>query len=150
MLDTMTDARAGNPVEFRNSIQFRVRYAETDQMGVVYHSNYLIWCEMARTDLIRLRGRSYAELEADGVLLAVSDASVRYHAAARYDDLIRAEAWIVDVRSRMVTFRYLISRVLEDGTTERLASASTTLVAIDRGGRPRKMPDDLMEALRGG
>jgi acyl-CoA thioester hydrolase len=144
MDEAMTEARAGS------SVEFRVRYAETDQMGVVYHSNYLIWCEMARTDLIRLKGRSYAELEAEGTLLAVSDASVRYHAAARYDDLIRAEAWVDEVRSRMVTFSYLISRVMQSGTTERLATATTTLIAIDRASRPRKMPTDLMEALRGG
>ena len=65
------------------TIEFRVRYAETDQMGVVYHANYLVWCEVGRTELIRQRFASYAEVERAGVLLAVSEASLRFHAAAR-------------------------------------------------------------------
>lgn len=131
------------------SLDFRVRYAETDQMGVVYHANYLIWCEMARTELIRLRGQSYAELERSGVLLAVSDASIRYHAAARYDDLIRAEARIEQLRSRTIEFAYRIFRVNEGGSTERLATAATTLIALDRESRLRKLPDDLRRTLSG-
>jgi len=73
--------------------EFRVRYAETDQMGVAYHANYLIWCEIGRTDYIRQHGLSYARMERDGLLLAVSEANVRFHASARYDELVReAEA----------------------------------------------------------
>jgi acyl-CoA thioester hydrolase len=69
--------------------EFRVRYAETDQMGVVYHANYLVWCEVGRTDFIRAAGMSYREMEAAGVGLAVSDATMRFHAPARYDDVVR-------------------------------------------------------------
>ena len=116
-------------------------------MGVVYHANYLVWCEMARTELIRLRGQSYAELERSGVLLAVSDLSIRYHAAARYDDMIRAEAWIDQLRSRTIEFAYRILRVDDDGTTQRLASARTTLIALDTDSKPRKLPADLMRTL---
>ena len=79
-------------------------------MGVVYHANYFVWCEMARTELIRHRGPSYAQLETAGVYLAVADASMRYHAPARYDDMIRAESWITEVRSRTVSFGYRILR----------------------------------------
>lgn len=129
------------------SLEFRVRYAETDQMGVVYHSNYLIWCEMGRTELIRRRGSSYADLERDGIILAVADASVRYHAPARYDDMIRVDAWVEGVRSRTVTFGYRISRVADGHEPVRLASAQTTLVALDRDSRPRTLPTDLMERL---
>jgi acyl-CoA thioester hydrolase len=78
--------------------EFRVRYSETDQMGVVYHTNYLIWCEIGRTDFIRTSGSTYADLERQGVLLAVSEASIRYHAAARYDDLIRVQTRLAAVR----------------------------------------------------
>lgn len=131
-------------------LDFRVRYAETDQMGVVYHANYLIWCEIARTELIRQRGRTYAELERDGVLLAVADASIRYHAAARYDDLIRAEAWIDSLRSRTVTFGYRILRINEDGSQDKLATVSTTLVVLDAESKPRKMPAELMDRLKDG
>ena len=130
------------------AIELRVRYAETDQMGVVYHANYLPWCEIARTELIRRRGPSYAELERQGIKLAVSEATLRYHAPARYDDLIRVECWTEEVRSRAVTFAYLVSRVPESGDPERLVSARTALIAIDDGGRPRKLPSDLVERLR--
>jgi acyl-CoA thioester hydrolase len=129
------------------ALEFRVRYAETDQMAVVYHANYLVWCEIARTELIRRRGPSYADLERSGVLLAVADASIRYHAAARYDDLIRAEAWVDEIRSRTIRFGYRILRVEQDGSHERLATASTTLVVLDRDSRPRKMPPELAQML---
>src|SRR5438093_13399971 len=85
-------------------IEFRVRYAETDQMGVVYHTNYLVWCEIGRTELIRsLSGVSYADLERQGVALAVADLSIRYHGAARYDNRIRVHTSLADARSRSVT-----------------------------------------------
>ncbi|MDE3054361.1 MAG: acyl-CoA thioesterase, partial [Gemmatimonadota bacterium] len=113
--------------------ELRVRYAETDQMGVVYHTNYLVWCEIGRTDFIRELGVSYAELERQGIFLAVSDAGVRYHGAARYDDRIRVETRLADVRSRAVAFEYLIANA---DTGERLASARTALVSLDRAGRP--------------
>jgi acyl-CoA thioester hydrolase len=127
-----------------SAIEFRVRYAETDQMGVVYHANYLIWCEIGRTDLIRQLGTSYAELEREGVALAVIDASVRYHSAARYDNLIRVRTVLTDVRSRTVTFDYRI----EDATTGvRLASASTTLVSLNGEGKLVALPDDMRKLM---
>jgi acyl-CoA thioester hydrolase len=129
------------------SIEFRVRYAETDQMGVVYHANYLVWCELGRTELIRQRGAPYSELERQGVILAVADASVRYQAPARYDDLIRVEARVEALRSRTVTFAYTVLRVDPDGSTERLATASTTLICLDPEKRPRKLPADLIRSL---
>jgi acyl-CoA thioester hydrolase len=131
------------------AIELRVRYAETDQMGVVYHANYLPWCEVARTELIRRRWRSYADLESEGVRLAVSEATLRYHAPARYDDLIRVECWTEEVRSRAVSFSYLVSRIADDQPPVRLVSARTDLVAIDHSGRPRKLPADLVARLRG-
>ena len=125
-------------------VEVRVRYAETDQMGVVYHANYLIWCEIGRTDLIRQLGTSYAELERDGVALAVIDASVRYHFAARYDDLIRVRTIVTDVRSRTVTFDYRI----ENATTGiRLASASTTLASINKDGKLVALPGEIRKRL---
>jgi acyl-CoA thioester hydrolase len=130
-------------------IEFRVRYSETDQMGIVYHANYLPWCEMGRTDLIRRLWKSYARVEAeDGILLAVTDAHLRYHASARYEDVVRVTTTVEQVRSRSVTFAYLVERVDESGVTERLVSARTALVAIDRGGTPRKLPADLLAAFR--
>jgi acyl-CoA thioester hydrolase len=120
-----------------HDVEFRVRYAETDQMGVVYHTNYLVWCEVGRTDFIRARGMSYADIERAGVGLAVSELSARFHGAARYDDLIRVRTTLADVRSRGITFDYLITRA-ENG--ERLVSARTALVSIDAAGRLVALP----------
>jgi len=132
----------------RTPIELRVRYAETDQMGVVYHANYLVWCEIGRTELIRHRGPTYAELERRGIALAVAEASIRYHASARYDDMIRVETWIEELRSRTVTFAYDILRIVADREPERLATARTTLVALDPDGKPARMPPSLLDALR--
>ena len=128
-----------------HELQLRVRYAETDQMGVVYHTNYLVWCEIGRTELIRvLTGESYASLEAAGVSLAVADLSIRYHGAARYDNLIRVKTRLTEARSRSVTFEYLISNW---DTGERLASARTVLVSLGDDGRPIVMPDTMRRVL---
>jgi acyl-CoA thioester hydrolase len=123
---------------------FRVRYAETDRMGVVYHANYLVWCEVGRTEYIRTVGVSYAELEARGLMLAVADASVRYHAPARYDDVIRVETTLTELRSRTITFEYLITNA---ATGSRLVSARTTLVALAADGRTVAMPADFRRLL---
>jgi acyl-CoA thioester hydrolase len=120
-----------------HDVEFRVRYAETDQMGVVYHTNYLVWCEVGRTDFIRSRGMSYADMERAGVGLAVSDLSARFHSAARYDDMVRVRTTLVEVRSRGITFDYEITRV-ENG--KRLVTARTALIAIDPTGRPTALP----------
>jgi acyl-CoA thioester hydrolase len=117
--------------------ELRVRYAETDQMGVVYHANYLVWCDIGRTQYLKALGANYAELERSGTMLAVSDASIRYHAPARYDDPVRVETTLREIRSRALTFDYVITNA---DTGARLATASTTLIALDRGGRPIKLP----------
>lgn len=122
----------------------RVRYAETDQMGVAYHANYLVWCEMGRTDFIREHFKSYADVERDGVRLAVADAQVRYLAPARYDEIILIETRLADVRSRAVVFEYTITRPAGD---VRLATARTVLVSVDGAQRPVAMPAELRERL---
>lgn len=114
-------------------------------MGVVYHANYLVWCEVGRTELIReLAGVSYASLEADGIALAVSELSIRYHGAARYDDMVRVRTTLAESRSRSVTFDYLITNA---STGARLATARTTLVSLDPSGRPAMMPEHLRRKL---
>jgi acyl-CoA thioester hydrolase len=136
--------RLPTTMEQSSKSEIRVRYSETDQMGVVYHTNYLVWCEIGRTDFIRMGGLTYAELERRGILLAVADASIRYHGAARYDDLVRVETTLAAVRSRAVTFDYLITNA---STGERLASARTALVSLDRQGRPVTLPQDFRRRL---
>ena len=130
------------------TVEFRARYSETDQMGIVYHANYLPWCEIGRTELIRRLWRSYADLEARGILLAVTEATLRYHASARYDDLVRVVTTLGQVRSRGVSFDYEILRVEENGPPRRLVTARTELSAIDRGGTPVRMPAEVIDAFR--
>ena len=125
---------------------FRVRYGETDKMGVVYHPNYLVWCEIGRTELIRELGVSYADMERDGIYLAVAEASVRYGAAAHYDDRIAVESRVEQARSRSITFGYEIRRL--DPSPARLATASTTLVSIDAAGRTRQLPGSILDLFR--
>ena len=131
----------------KSTVEVRVRYAETDQMGVVYHTNYLVFCEIGRTDFIRRLGKSYAALEAEGVRLAVADLSARYHAPARYDDRLEIATTLAEVRSRTVAFEYVISNA---DTGQRLVSARTTLVSLDADNRMVALPADLREALERG
>lgn len=125
-------------------VEFLVRYAETDQMRVVYHANYLVWCEMGRTDLIRRLGTSYADIERGGVALAVVEASLRYHAAAKYEDRIRVRTTLSGARSRSVTFNYVIENA---ASGVKLVSASTTLASINGEGKLVAMPPALRSAL---
>ncbi|MEP7344413.1 MAG: thioesterase family protein [Gemmatimonadaceae bacterium] len=125
-------------------VEFRVRYGETDQMGVVYHAEYLVWCEIGRTEFIRSAGLPYAELERRGTALAVAAASVRYHAPARYDDVVRVETSLRSVGSRAITFDYAIFNA-ESGV--KLVTAHTMLVALDSEGRSTVMPPDIRDLL---
>ncbi len=124
--------------------EIRVRYAETDRMGVVYYANYLVWCEVGRVEFLRALGRSYAALEADGIGLAVSDAQVRYLSPARFDDRVLVETTLTGVRSRALTFDYVISNA-DSGT--RLATAHTALISIDPNGRLAALPVDFRQTL---
>ncbi len=131
------------PIE--SAVEFRVRYSETDQMGVAYHGHYLAWCEMARTEHMRRLGVRYRDLEDRGVRLAISEAQVRYAKSARYDDPVRVTAWLSEVASRRIVFGYRVERT-DDGAL--LATASTALVSLDEGGRPARLPDDTLARLR--
>lgn len=122
----------------------RVRYGETDQMGVVYHAEYLAYCEIGRTEFIRELGLPYAEMERRGVMLAVTDASLRFHASAKYDDQLRIETRLTKAGSRGVTFEYLIYHA---GSGRRLVSAHTALVSLDSAGRPAPMPIEMRTLL---
>ena len=124
------------PIE--GEIRLRVRYAETDQMGVVYHANYLIWMEMGRTELCRKMGVRYRDMEeADGVLLAVAEAACRYTFPARYDDDVIIHTSITRATARLVRFGYEV-KAAESAKT--LATGSTTHVFCGRDMRPRKLP----------
>jgi acyl-CoA thioester hydrolase len=115
----------------------RVRYAETDQMGVVYHANYLIWMEVARTELCKALGFRYKDMEGgDGILLAVAEAACRYLSAAKYDDEIAVSATIADANRRFVTFDYEMTC---DG--RKVATGQTKHIFLNRDMRPTRLPD---------
>jgi acyl-CoA thioester hydrolase len=136
----MTRSGAG-PI---TAIEHRVNYSETDQMGFVYHANYLVWMDMARTEHLRGAGMSYRALEAQGVFLAVTDAKIRYRRPARYDDLVRVRCWVRDLGSRRVTFGYAVER---SGTDELLATAETSLIALNQERTLARIPESVGDLL---
>ena len=123
----------------------RVNYSETDQMGVVYHARYLVWLDVARCDYLRHSGMSYRELELAGLRLAVSEVAIRYRQPAYYDDVVRIRCWVRDVASRRVDFGYGVERA---GEGRLLATASTSLLALDRTMSLTRLPDHVRQALR--
>jgi acyl-CoA thioester hydrolase len=123
----------------------RVNYSETDQMGVVYHARYLVWLDVARTEHLRRSGMSYRDLEASGLRLAVSDVTIRYRQPARYDDPVRIRCWVRQIASRKVEFGYAV----EHAEDERLlATASTSLLALDTAMGLSRLPDEVRGALK--
>jgi acyl-CoA thioester hydrolase len=118
--------------------RLRVRYAETDQMGVVYYANYLVWMEVGRVELCKARGFNYRDMEIeDGVFLAVAESHCRYRSPARFDDEVVIRTWIEEANTRMVTFGYEM-RLAEGG--RRLATGSTRHVFVSRAMRPTHLP----------
>jgi acyl-CoA thioester hydrolase len=119
-------------------VRLRARYSETDQMGIVYHANYLPWFEMARTELCAVRGVRYREIEEqDHLLLTVVEAHCRYVAPARYDDEVVVEARLSFSHARMIGFAYEIRNA---ATSQLLVSGETKHVFITPDGRPARVP----------
>ena len=126
--------------------RLRVRYAETDQMGVVYHANYLVWFEIGRVEFMRQLGFSYRDMEQnDGCFIAVADARCRYKAPARYDDEIVVRTHVKNVRESVVHFVYELLRV-PDGVL--LAEGETTHIVTNEQMKTRTMPEKYMKAFR--
>ena len=116
----------------------RVRYAETDQMGIVYYANYLVWFEVGRTDWLREMGWSYRDMEADGISLPVIEARCTYHESARYDEELEVRTTSTLESPIRIQFLYEVVRASD---TAKLASGMTMHAALDRSGRPRRLPD---------
>ena len=123
----------------------RVRYAETDQMGVVYHANYLVWFEVGRVEFIRQTGLDYATMEREGALIAVVDVNARYKAPARYDDELLIRTTLVGLRGSIVRFRYAIVRAV-DGML--LCEGETTHIVVGRDMKKRELPEKYAERFR--
>lgn len=123
--------------------EVRVRYAETDQMGVVHHRNFFTWFEVARTDFMRQAGHPYRDLEEQDVFMPVVEVGCRYRRPARYDEVLRIETRCSRQGRVRIRFDYRVLRA--DG--ELVAEGETVHVATDRQGSPRRLPDDLRDLL---
>jgi acyl-CoA thioester hydrolase len=119
-----------------------VRYAETDQMGVVYYANYLVWMEVGRVELCKARGFNYHDMERDeGVYLAVAEANCRYRSPARFDDEVVVKTWIEEANTRVVTFAYEMRLAATGGAPGRvLATGSTRHLFVSRQMERARMP----------
>jgi acyl-CoA thioester hydrolase len=128
-----------------HDVTVRVRYAETDQMGVVYHSNYLIWFEVGRVELMRALGFDYKLMELnDDTFIVVADAHCRYHSPARYDELLTVRTRILETKSRTLKFGY---EILRQGDDKLLATGHTIHVACNRVGQVKQFPEKYKTAF---
>lgn len=121
-----------------HEISFRVRYAETDRMGLLHHANYIVYFEMGRTELLRQRGISYRDIEDSGHLLVVIEVGCKFKRPAYYDDLLTLRTTVERVTHVKIVHRY---EVFRDGVL--LAEGHSTLACVDREGKPQALPDAL-------
>jgi len=129
-----------------NETRLRVRYAETDQMGVVYHSNHLIWFEVGRVELMRQMGFSYRDMERDdGLFIAVAEAKCRYRAPVYYDDEILVRTRVKNVRESVIVFSYELVRI-NDGKL--LAEGETTHIVTNSKMKIAALPDKYFKVFR--
>lgn len=117
-------------------IQIRVRYAETDRMGLLHHANYLVYFEQARTELLRTRGAAYKELEDQGYFLVIAKVEIKYKSPAHYDDVLTIRTTVTRTTPVRLEHKY---EVLRDGAL--ICEAATTLACVDRAGKLQPMPD---------
>ncbi len=139
-------SRSANPRVTTNETRIRVRYAETDQMGVVYHANHFIWFEVGRVEFFRQLGFSYKDMEReDGCFIAVVEAECRYRAPVLYDDEVVVRTFLKHVRERVLRFGYELRRA-ESG--ELLAEGETTHIIADSKMKPRTLPEKYLKVFR--
>lgn len=141
--DLSRDAGGQPVVETR----FRVRFFETDQMGVVHHAAYITWFEEGRSAFTRAIGYPYAQMERDGLSLAVSEVNARYHQPARYDEEVIVATHLTEFPSRGMTFTYEVRRAT-DGTL--LVTGSTKHISVDAQGRTQRIPDEMRARFTAG
>jgi len=122
--------------------EIRVRYQETDSMGVVYYSNYFVWLEVARTEYLRAKGISYKQLEDEGFYLMVASAACQYKFPARYDDLVKITTWVPEIRNSSLKFAHKLF------VNEKIvATGESTHVFTNKTWRPVRVPDALKKLL---
>jgi len=124
-----------------HEVEIRVRYCETDAMGYLHHSRYLVYFEIGRTELFRAQGGNYREMEEQGLFLVVARFECRYQAPARYDDLLKLRTVLTRVTPAKLVHDYELFR---DG--KRLATAHSVLACVDRSGQVQRMPEFIEQA----
>jgi len=126
----------------QHSVDIRVRYKETDKMGVTYYANYLVWFEVVRTELFRKLGMPYTNLEKEGIRLMVVEAHCKYKSPTTYDDLVKVEVEISDMKNTSISFSY---KVYKD---KKLAATGETVhVFTDKNGKPMRIPEKVKNVL---
>ncbi len=125
--------------------ELRVRYQETDNMGVVYYSNYFVWFEVARTEYMRSAGVSYTALEKKGMFMMVAQASCRYKAPARYDDIVRIRTWIPSIKNSSMQFEHTVC--IGD---KLIATGESIHVFTNKSGKPVRIPEEIRKLYREG
>jgi acyl-CoA thioester hydrolase len=141
---TRAEGRAGVSMKDGIDCEIRVRYAETDQMGVAYYANYLVWFEVGRSEFCRKKGFSYIELEALGYKLVVTDVHCRYRNAVSYDAAIIVRTKLKAMNKRMITFSYQILKKDNEGL---VAEGETRHLCLDSNGKPKSLPEPFLTRL---
>jgi acyl-CoA thioester hydrolase len=127
----------------QHEISIRVRYAETDRMGYLHHANYFVYFEMGRTELLRLRGVSYRDVEDAGFFLVIIDIGCKFKKSARYDDLLTLRTTVTRVTHVKIVHQY---HVFREGVL--LAEGHSTLACVDKEGRPQALPEMIVDKKR--
>lgn len=123
--------------------EIRVRYQETDNMGVVYYANYFVWFEVARTEYLRSQGVSYRQLEANGLYLMVVSAACQYKYPAKYDDVIRIQTWMPEIKNSSLKFGHKL--FVGD---KLIATGESVHVFTNKSGKPVRVPEELRNLAR--
>ncbi len=139
----MSDSPSGK--EYHET-EARVRYAETDRMGFAYYAHFFVWFEVGRTACLRDKGYPYTRFEEEGYRLPVVEARAKYHAPARYDDVLTIQTRVIEVRISRIRFE---NRVLRAADGKLLAEGEVTLACVDGSGRPARIPEELRRLLCG-
>lgn len=130
---------------FVSETTIRVRYAETDQMGIVHHSAYIVWFEAGRSDWMRQRGSSYAVFESQGYFLPLSEIGARFIAPAHYDEVVIIKTWVEELKSRKLTFGY---EAIHAESGQLLATGHTSHICLNRSGQVVTLPAEVSALLR--
>jgi acyl-CoA thioester hydrolase len=141
-----TQSKTGNPQSEILETTFHVRFAETDLMGIVHHSAYIVWMEEGRSDFMRRRGFTFDQWEAANIGFAVSEVNVRYHAPARYGERVTVRTCVESLRSRQIVFGY---EIINADSGQQLVTGRVNLIAVDKAGNVRTIPAQALQALSG-